>query len=503
MDVGLGWLGVIVGLAGCMATYAMSGGPRVEVADEGVITKRTRMAAGLTMILTIIVWAIAMQTRAPFSPGQRLGYGFALGGILGAAAINLSWMLGLRSMGDASERRKLLTSLSMAFYALLGASLTYSLFHDYPQPALIGFSIGAAMAAILGHYAQDSESAPGSHMEIWAIVAITIVAGTMLAVEHFDQTVQRNWWALPILMTTSVLVSSFIGAELIGVGKRILGFLIAPVLILGLSAIYSWRLIGDWALLGVAAVGIAIVAIVAWLASKLGQSDDNSGALDVGSVCVLLVVAFIVAAVKLWVGLGIAIGLLAGLSIAILASGAPARVLRSVLSLGLVILLFRLFIEVYRSDLGSEGLRVHYTFIGAMLGALLPFMFVSALARLKSRAAGDTRMILSVGLIGLISAATPLLLCLIWGMKAALGFLFGLPVALAFMLLAKLSADREQPIFGAYSIALLAIGAELAAIQFVGPLMGLELTRAIRIAILGGVVVIAAVWTALSARRAA
>ena len=500
MDVGLGWLGVGIGLAGCIAALVMSGARPGEVPGEQVIRTRTRMAVGLTVILTIIVWAIAMQTRPPFSLGQGLAFGFLIGGLTGAAALILSCTLGLRIIGDNSERRKLLSNLSIAFLALFGTALTYVIFRGYPQPALIGFMIAAAMAAILHYYTQDADSAQGSLVLTWAVAAILIAAGTLLAVEHFGQTAQRTWWALPILMVSTVLIATYIGAELLSSGRRVLGYLIGPVIVLILSALYSWRLVADWMLLAVTAVGIAITAIIAWLVRGPEVGDESSGGLDIASICVLLVVAFVVATFTLWAGLGIAVGLVAGLSVGLLATGSSGRVFRDAISLALVILLFKLFVEMNRSSLGGADMRVHYTFIGALLGAVLPFMFVSALVRSRN---GDARTLVSVAFIGLVAAAAPLLLCLVWGIKSVLGFAFGLPAAMAFMLLANMSGDRERPAFGAYSIALLAIGAELMAVEFSSTLAVVEMTRAVRIAILGGVVIIAAAWSALSARRSA
>ncbi|MCX6375339.1 MAG: hypothetical protein NTU88_04765, partial [Armatimonadetes bacterium] len=70
------------------------------------------------------------------------------------------------------------------------------------------------------------------------------------------------------------------------------------------------------------------------------------------------------------------------------------------------------------------------------------------------------------------------------------------------MLLANLSTSGENALFGRYSIALIAIGSQLTAIQFIGPLSEVGFTRAVRILILAAVVVIAAAWVGFSARRA-
>ena len=528
MSIWLGWLGVGIGLAGCIAIYLMAFAisKPVEATGEGILRRRVQLVAGFALLLTVVFWAVAMQRRAPFSPGQTLGWGFLIGGVTGALADLLSFRLGLLSISAASSRPRRLAVHSIVFFSLFAVSLTYSIFHGYPQMALTGFAIGAVMATILYYHALNSEPAlPGVYTEVWAVFGVSTAIGTVFAVQHFNQLSLRMWWSLPILLATTVSVASYVGTEL-GLGARLrekpglsysLSALTAVALVAGLSAIYSWRIVGDWRFLGVVAVGIGVAAIVAWLAASLNRGENRAAGLDVASASVLLVIAFVVACFKLWAGLGIALGLVAAWSVVLPALGSPeltglSRALRGILSLGLVVLLFRLFIERYRSDLGSTDLQVHYTFVGAMLGAVLPFMFISSLARLKrltdSDETGSTGiwMLLEVGSIGLVAAASPILLYLIWEMKAVLGFVFGLAAAVAFLLLVRLSDEREGSLFGSCSIALLAIGSQLAAVQFVGPLIELDLTRAARILILAAVVLVGVLWFAvtgiLAARRA-
>jgi len=89
---------------------------------------------------------------------------------------------------------------------------------------------------------------------------------------------------------------------------------------------------------------------------------------------------------------------------------------------------------------------------------------------------------------------------MLWGDRSVLGFVFGLVAATAFMLLSRLAFGDIR-----YSIAPLVIGAQLVAIQFMAPVLEADTTRAVRIAILAVVVVLAVAWlgiTSLLARRA-
>lgn len=504
MDIGLGWLGVGVGLAGCLATYwmAVSAGDRVTPA-------RSRAPAGLTVVLTLILWAITMQRRPPFSEGQALGLGFLIGGITGALAILLS-----SRFEAGSARIRTLATNSTALLALFGVSLTYSIFHGNPQDALIGFSIGAVMAAILGYYSEKVEDQPSAlYIEAWAFFGVTLAAGVVLAVSHFNQSALRIWWPLPILLATTVCIASYVASELAARSKDRPAYgysaLVAAVLVIGLSAVYSWKIVSSWQLLEVAAVGIGVGAIAAWLSALLDRSKDSPGGLEISAVIILLVMAFVVVAFKLWSGLGIAIGLIAAWSLALAGVGdwgrdgveestSSTRPLSPVLSLGAVLLLFRLFIELHRGSLRGGDLRVHYTFVGAMLGVVIPFLLASSLLRLKN-SNGGSRVLASVCLIGLLAAASPILLFLIWDVQVVTGLMFGLTAAVAFFLMVRLASDGESGILPCSSIALLVMGAQLVAIQFIRPLMEVELTRGIRIWTLGGTLVVLIIGLAITA----
>jgi hypothetical protein len=519
VSVGLGWLGVGVGAVGCVALYLMAGGSARPSGQEDVGSDRKSawLCAAATLALTIIAWAIAMQRREPYSTGQGLALGFLIGGVTGAVAILLSFRLS-QIAGGASTRAKRLASLSNVFYALFAVSLVYSLFTGNPWEPLIGFAMGAAMAAILHTYVPSSSldelrmpRMMPVRTETWALFAITIAAAVLLSVKHFDSTQLRMWWPLPILVATTALVANYVAIELGSLGKLrenagrsyLVSLLISAVLIIGLSALYSWRIVHTWQLLEVVAVGLGIGTVIAWLAASI---SSGSGGSEAGAVCVLLVAAFVTVAFKLWSGLGVAIGLIAAWSIAIPALGESAEdregnplglipeALGWTLYLGLMVLLFRLFVGQYAHELRGTDLQVHYTFIGAMLGAVLPFMFAGSITRLRDARAP----LLGIALMGLAAAASPLLLFVLWQAKAVMGFSFGLTAAAAFMMLARLSDGDKR-----YSIGLLAVGAQLVAIQFVGPLLQMELTRAVRIYVLAGAVMLGVVWLALSSLFAA
>ena len=457
-----------------------------------------------------------MQRREPFSPGQGLAYGWLIGGVTGAVAILLSFRLSAIISDAAPIRSARLAGLSNLFHGLFAVSLAYALFANDPMNPLMGFSMGAAMAAILHTYTQYAQSrAPSIRTETWAVFAVTIAASVLLAAWHFDATQLRIWWALPILLGTTITVASYVGVELASVGRlrenpgpsHVAAALIAAALVAGLSAVYSWKLFNEWQLLEVVAVGLGIGAIVGWIVAALARVENEASGMEAGAACVLLIVAFAAVAFKLWAGLGIAIGLLAAWTIAIPGLGGgrrgtgarPRDAIIWPFYLVLVIVLYRLFIEKYGAGLHKSDLNIHYTFLSALLGAMLPFVLAASLSRLRQAGVG-TAAIVGVGLIGLIAAASPLLVSVLWEARAAMGLSFGLTAATAFMLMAGLSGDTK------YCAGLIPVAALLTAIQFLFLLTDVQIARATRIEVLAAVVVLALAWFGLSgvfaARRA-
>lgn len=542
MEVGIGWLGVGVGALGTvltflLATLSVSRENRHGTSDD---RRRAWLAAGFALIVTLAFWLVSRQRMAPYSPGQTLGLGFLIGGAAGVIAIYLA--LRFHVLGSAgSLRTGYLAVSSMAFFGLLGVSLAYLIFIDLPQYALMGFSIGAVMAAILYYYLQRVRTGFGVTLtELWALFAVSVAVAVILGVYHFDSVTTRTWWSLPILVATTLCIAGYLGAEIAMLtplrnragASFALITAIAALLTLGLTAIYAWRILENWQLLYNAAVGFGIAVLIAWLVSGALRSVSASGGLEAAGAVVLLVVAFAVVTFTLWAGLGTAIGLLGAWIVVLPAAGLgawglqtdrsgagasiiPYRTAVSALSLSLAILLFRLFVEQYRVDLRTIDLRVNYNFIGALIGAVLPFVFTSSMMRLQTLygerrgRSSDVLALVGVALLGLFAAASPLLLFLIWGIKAAMGLLFGMVAAEAFVLLSGLpqmaaQEGEERSSITHYSTGLLVIGAQLTAVQFIKPLIDLELTRTNRIWILAAAVVVGVLWlliTGIVARR--
>lgn len=531
MDVGLGWLGIGIGIIGFAAMYRMAmQAVKSEEQIDVTTGRQPRLTIGSILVLTLLFWAVSMFQEKPFSTGQTLGLGFLIGGISSALAI---FVFSRYDRLIDSARAFRLSANSVAFLSLFTVSLTYIIFHGDPNYALIGYSIGAIMASILYRYTQQPNSISGMYTEAWAVFSISTALAIVFAVRHFNQLELRYWLALPILLAATVAIAGYIGTEVSQTRRwrdrqdgqtYVVASLISAFLVLILGAVYSYRLVADLQFLAVVAVGIGVAAIVGWVAAVShigGKSQDEVGSYlpEAASITVLLLVAFVVVAFKLWSGLGIAFGLLAAWSVLFPLMGVPqsgsdegiekaqsvVRALLGILSLGLVFLLFRLFVEQYRDDLGTIDVRVHYTFIGAVLGAILPIIYSSSLSRIRGAAKDQAgvKLLLNVGLIGLTAAVIPLLLFMIWDIKVVLGLVFGITAGVAMLTILQLSNRSQNSNIADISTVLLAVGLQLAAVQFIAPLMGLELTRYLRIIILGAVVLLGILWFVFSGILAA
>lgn len=518
MDVGLGWLGVGVGAVGFVAVFLICLGSVERDKQVAAIVGSVWPA----LVLTLVFWGISRRTQPPFSTGQTLGWGFLIGGLVGIVATIAASVL--TGSGDAiSKRASALAAHAMAFLGLFGASLTYLIFHGYPQDAMMGFALGITMNAILTSVGSTMR---GMLVGLCMLFAVAITAGTVLAVEYLDYYSLRRGWPLTILVATTACVAAYVGTEIGFAGSRRekpgiafgLGALISAVLTIGPSAIYSWRIVGSWEFVGLIAAGAITAGAIAWLAASSARTEDMPYGLEAACVAMLIVTAFVVVAFKFLAGLGIALGIIGAWSVVLPGMGlvqarsanglnALQRTLRAGVTFGLTVLLFRLFIQYYSSELGTRDLRVHYTFIGAVLGFIVSLLFWVWTLRVSRRSSSSLAGTAWMAVLGFVAAASPMVILALWGPKAVMGFLFGIAVyaasALAngFTVCARSEFDQAERL----EFPLL-IGSMLVAIQFTRLLPEAELTRAARIWVLAAVLAVGLVWLIVSgviaARRA-
>lgn len=488
METALGWITAVIGAAGSLLGLAATRGGGE---GAGAAPAARRAAALATVVGAIVLFLLTRPTEAPFSLGQRLGWGILIGGLLGTAA-GLCWT-GRSVLGAWSSN---ISAAGVSSMALLGAGVMLLIFGDYPQPALGGFVIGALLAALIFRLAVDRSDS----MELWALSATALGASILLASFRYGMTGERFWWRAPLILIAAAIASHLAGAGLTregrGFGRQaFVGSLITVVLAL----IFAWRLFPNWMFFWTALAGVVTWALVAWLAASSPESPAA------GAAAAMTVVAFSALGFRLLGGFGIGVGLLAAWPILLSALASITRAeleedtiaARAVICAGVIgvgAMLYRLFLENYSWALKGFDLRAHYAFVALMLGAVFPFVLA---AFFPLGAKGGLRRVVGAVGIGFFSAAGPLVILVIWDFRAAIGFLTGSVAAEVFLLLWSLVGGRPDwlrapVLILAGQVALVQLG------QFFGPFA--ETTRLIRVIVFAAAVLIGLAWAALSSR---
>ncbi|MDO8587236.1 MAG: hypothetical protein Q7T82_09370 [Armatimonadota bacterium] len=490
METSLGWIALAVGALGAALAFVLAG--YEKQADE----RRDGLIIALfTIVGAVIVFLLTRPVEEPFSPGQRLGWGALIGGLLGALA-----GLGSTRLITNTPWKSAIASVASCSLALLGTTVTLLIFKDYPQPALAGFVIGAVIAGALFRSALPAST----DIEVWTLTTVALAATVTLGVFHYDNSPERFWWRAPLMTLAVVIIAQFAAASTAREGRKVaIPATLASVITLGLMAVMSWRLFPDWSVFMVALAGVITFALVGWLASTAASSIRASA---VAAVAVVALSAF---AFRQLGGFGVGIALLAGWAVVLPAAAAsrsagskdepsnPSRALVYAMFIGVGVLLLRLFLETYSPGLAGLDLRSHYTFVTLAIGVIFPFLLVSFFPILPDH--GTAGRGVGAASAGLFAAAAPLVIALVWGMKPALGFVIGTVAAEVFVLFLCLGAisSNERRFMES---ATLALTAQVSAVLLSGLVLPLsEGTRFTRILVLAIALALAAIWAAISA----
>jgi len=492
----MAWSCVVFGAAGFVLAAVVSfgrGGGRSEPAGD-------RRSPPTALAAVIIAFACTLPWQPPFAPGLRLGIGILIGGILGTLACAIASRVDAASPWGRSIR-----TAGIASAALLGTGLVLVAFPGYPQPALYGFLIGAVVVAVVFGRARPE----GAGVELWGPVAVIISASTLLAIFRFEATQTRLLWSAPGMVAVCAIIGAIVGSGIGGnENKRWFAWILGPVVSLTLTAVVSWRVFDDLAILWSSLAGVVTLGIALSVARSSGTSVRG------GAAVTLLVLAFTAVAFKFLGGFGIGAGLAASLVVVILSSrqrvdaddstdaDQTARSLCYALCLGAGVLLLRLFLETYSESLRSPDLRLYYTFVALAVGVVFPFIAAGLLPDSTRRAGASS----TIGLlmIGTLAATLPLLVVVVWGLKAALGFLIGTLASQMIVLTLRGEAAGIAP--GAFvRAAMLILAAEISAVTLAGQVTCLsECSRMLKVSVLAGFTLLALVWAwiaSLSATR--
>jgi len=436
--------------------------------------QRPRLSLGLWLglALVLVLFLAALPKEPPFSPGQRLGWGFLIGGL--AALVGALCAAYLPNPGRAYWPYPPMVVLSLAVAA---ASLSYALFRGDPADALLGSALGAAVVAGLFRLLYRDHDAPHvlPALEAGAGASATVAAACCLAVHHFANPSQRGWWAFPLALAGFWLlgqVVAYFATTHRALAKHPLALLAlsgaaAALLAISLGDLLAVKLEPAQSVALLLVSGIITAAIILWLTLSAERALAAPLLLSLTGLSALLVIFLVMLSYKLLAGFGVGVALLGAWSVAAaalglgsLASLLPMRLLL----IGANVLLLRVFLERAGAGLGEPTMSFHYTLMGVVVGAVLPPLYSGLALR-----PGLGRALL----LGALASASPIVMLTFWGQDALLGMLVGLVAgqAISAGLAALGEALPAGPAAETYAVwqaptGLLGLGMGLVAAQF-------------------------------------
>jgi hypothetical protein len=489
VETTLSWIAFSVGVAGVVIGLLF--GRRRETTERA--TTGGWLAAVIAVAATLVLYLVTRPDSPPFALGHRLGYGALIGGLI--SVIAGLWL----TLGLAKSRWASGVSVSGLFSLILvGVSLIFLLFGDYPQPALAGFIIAVLASAIIFRLVADMAEG-ASILEMWSLVAVAVAATVMLGVFRYDSVEFRFWWRAPLMVLCATIVAHLLASSTAKSDKSY-GFpsAITSIVALGLVAVFAWKVFPDWGLFRVSVAGVVTLLIVAALGSAISPRF--------AAIAAVLATALSALAFGMLGGFGVGTSLLAACAVALPVSAAslrsgdddqdfqPMRALLPVMFILGGVVMFRLFIENYTLALSGLDTRAHYTMIAVVAGAVFPFVLLSFFQTSIRGLLWKSSNALAAGVF---AAATPLLILVVFGAKAVLGFVVGTIAAEVFLLFLSMSvAATDSP----YSGSLLLVLASQASAVFLSSLSAPlnENSRKVRIIILLCATLVGVLWSWLA-----
>jgi hypothetical protein len=226
---------------------------------------------------------------------------------------------------------------------------------------------------------------------------------------------------------------------------------LAGGLMVGYAVLLGQRLLIQPRFGPAAAVGVLAAMVLWWLIAE-GGSGSRDGAGDDGRAGVhphhvlaaLLMLSATVAAFYLLIGYGVGIMLIAGwlpagLTVALQPrstthapgvktqeAGERGALIAPWLHFGVIVLLYRLFLQRFEADLAGATLTDHFAIFTLIAGAFMPPLLTGVLIPPARAAGGAVRSVFRLMLTLVLVAAVPGTLLLLWGARAAVGLLAGL-----------------------------------------------------------------------------
>lgn len=487
-----------------------------------------------TAVLGLVLFAATWPSHPPFAAGLSLGWGFLVGLVLGLYA---TW----EARRSFAGSQWLARSAGLISAAVAGPAFILLVFRSNAADTLIGCALGAVLVAAIWRSSfapmacrEDSAgTAPAVYrgVEIFALVTCAVTVGTWLALERYpilSGSAAGAYWALPALLGAIIVVVAIILAGLATserfaqrCARPLTAALAASVILMIGAWLLDLKLLGSGLPGVVTAVGVVGFFLVAWLAATTPAAPEEeaaSGYFAYALLVVLIALAVMAVSFKVLHGFGESLALVGGLAFVafVVAEGkrqsrspAPALVTGG-FSLVLLLAMYRVFLEKNTEKL-SLTFQQHYVYFGLLLGVIAGLALLGYVQRNCQLARDEFDQLTALGtlaqrtaLLGVIVAAAPLLVLIVWGINALNGFLVGLVAAeVIWLVLLGFTGGHLRRVVDIAAPHLYLAAALLVAIQFTQVMLpvtgGPRLHRGIVLAV---VVLIAIIWAVVAIVRA-
>ena len=427
-----------LGLLGWLAGFVLS-----RAAPAATRASRPGLAIGIIVIIVVAVKAAAARVMWPAAYPWELGA--ALGGV---AAWLGAWALDRVDRAGAGLARGTVTAAPMFLAVAVSAGAAVWLRSSLVE-ILLGIGFGwlvVTLAVNADALAQPPADGFGRMAVPLPALGFALTLPVAVALGTFrDAAAQTTTWstALIVLALGAPLCLVLVGAA--GNARRdagssstnssIIAILAASIVFGGLAALVGIRLLGQPRFAMAAGVGLLTSLIVWWLCAETAgePTRDAASGLPTGAhvLAALAALGGVVAAFYLLIGYGVALAMVAAWLPAIVAvvksDGTPRQDKAAIrtsllLVLGVVILLYRVFVQRFDADLTGTTLTDHFaifTFIG---GLFVPGL----LGRVLSQpTAGTGRLIFRLVVVYALMALVPAAVLGLWGSRAAIGLIAG------------------------------------------------------------------------------
>ena len=387
----------------------------------------------------------------------------------GAMAVFIGWLIETAArLPDPSRHRIALASSFALALVPSGAALLWMRMTEID--VLAGVAIGCfsgSMILIIGALSSPEADRPTPVLLASATgFAITVAAITALGIYRRSVPLEANTGRIPwagmgqifaALVPFALLVAELASAWLrripwkrfpLDVCGRIV---IAAAIWLVVSRLLSVRLTGQSATFILAALGLAIGLGGWWLLTPEQGGEPESAAAAVinhwwrGGLSVLAILGAYMTAYQSSAGFGIGIVLLAAwIAVGLAGSGSsaenlpvesegriPSRLLlpyrlNRLLSIAVILLLYRLFTSRFADYFSRVHLIDHYAFFGFLVGAIVPVGLAGFLIGNPKSQPSVVGRLIRLAVSAVVLLMVPTIILIVWGAKCALALFIGL-----------------------------------------------------------------------------